>query len=189
MDVILAGQGHMFPNSHSRVPQRSRPSVDSYRPGRFMRSPFLSWSYPVGPLFGAWGASDGDQMRSFCQWRGATRTQVWIWGRQGDHARPRKSISHQYGFTLVEVLIVIVIVAVLAAVVVYAVQDFSGASATANCQSDFKTVEIAREAYDSHTGVYATTVDQLQGDRLKDLPGDINLGSISIETARGRHES
>jgi prepilin-type N-terminal cleavage/methylation domain-containing protein len=58
------------------------------------------------------------------------------------------------GFTLVEVLIVLVIAAVLSAIVVFAVQDVSHETAVASCQSDFKTVESATETFDAQMGAY-----------------------------------
>ena len=65
--------------------------------------------------------------------------------------------NRQKGFTLIELLIVIVILAILAAIVVFAVQNLGGQSARAACQSDYKTVETALEAYKAQTGAYPTT--------------------------------
>jgi general secretion pathway protein G len=70
----------------------------------------------------------------------------------------REEEGHEGGFTLIELLIVIVILAILAAIVVFAVQNLSGQSAKAACQSDYKTVETALEAYKAQTGTYPTTV-------------------------------
>jgi general secretion pathway protein G len=60
----------------------------------------------------------------------------------------------QGGFTLIELLIVIVILAILAAIVVFAVQNLSGTSAQASCNSDYKTVQTAIEAYKAQMGSY-----------------------------------
>jgi general secretion pathway protein G len=51
------------------------------------------------------------------------------------------------GFTLIELLIVIVILAILAAIVVFAVQNLTGSSAKASCESDVQTVDHAIQAY------------------------------------------
>jgi prepilin-type N-terminal cleavage/methylation domain-containing protein len=67
------------------------------------------------------------------------------------------------GFTLVEILIVIVILGILAGVAVFAVQDLSSSSATAACQSDFKTLENAQEVYKAQTGAYALSFTSLEG--------------------------
>jgi general secretion pathway protein G len=59
----------------------------------------------------------------------------------------REGLGHEDGFTLIEALIVIVLLGILAAIVVFAVQNLSGSSETAACQSDYKTVEAAVKAY------------------------------------------
>jgi prepilin-type N-terminal cleavage/methylation domain-containing protein len=61
--------------------------------------------------------------------------------------RIREIKKNQSGFTLIELLIVIVILGVLAAVVVFAVGAFNNKGKAAACQSDFKNLEIADEAY------------------------------------------
>src|ERR1700757_3029610 len=66
----------------------------------------------------------------------------------------REERGDEGGFTLIELLIVIVILGILAAIVVFAVQNLTGSSAQASCKSDFKTVEVAAEAYKAQVGVY-----------------------------------
>ena len=66
----------------------------------------------------------------------------------------REERGDEGGFTLIELLIVIVILGILAAIVVFAVQNLTGSSASASCKSDMKTVETALEAYDSQVGHY-----------------------------------
>ena len=51
------------------------------------------------------------------------------------------------GFTLTELLIVIVILGVLAGIVLFAVGGFTGRGETAACQAAKKTAEVAVEAY------------------------------------------
>jgi general secretion pathway protein G len=58
------------------------------------------------------------------------------------------------GFTLIEVLIVILILGILAGIVVFAVQNLSSSSAQTSCGSDLKTVETAVEAYKAQLGAY-----------------------------------
>lgn len=75
--------------------------------------------------------------------------------RPFDHARQRhESRSEDVGFTLIEILIVIVVLAVLAAIVFLAVQNLAGTSAQAACTGDFKTVESAVEAYKAQVTQY-----------------------------------
>jgi prepilin-type N-terminal cleavage/methylation domain-containing protein len=72
--------------------------------------------------------------------------------------RIREIKNNESGFTLIELLIVIVILGVLAAVVVFAVGAFNKNGLQAACQTDFKTVEIADEAYYAqHNSTYAPT--------------------------------
>src|SRR5882724_675734 len=57
------------------------------------------------------------------------------------------------GFTLVELLIVIVILGILATVTVFAVTGITNKGKTSACQSDAKTLQTAEEAYSANTGV------------------------------------
>ena len=65
------------------------------------------------------------------------------------------------GFTLVELLIVIVILAVLAAIVVFAVGTTSKNAVAASCSADAKSVETALAAYDAQMAAYPTNVAAL----------------------------
>lgn len=53
----------------------------------------------------------------------------------------------QEGFTLVELLIVIVILGILAAIVVFAVGGITDTGQKSACKSDYKSIETAEEAY------------------------------------------
>ena len=58
------------------------------------------------------------------------------------------------GFTLVELLIVIVILGILATVTVFAVTGITNKGKTSACQSDLKVIQTAEEAYNANTGSY-----------------------------------
>jgi general secretion pathway protein G len=58
------------------------------------------------------------------------------------------------GFTLVELLIVIVILGILATVTVFAVTGITNKGKTSACQSDLKVLQTAEEAYNAQNGVY-----------------------------------
>ena len=58
------------------------------------------------------------------------------------------------GFTLVELLIVIVILGILATITVFAVTSITNKSKTSACQSDLKVIQTAEEAYNANTGSY-----------------------------------
>jgi general secretion pathway protein G len=58
-----------------------------------------------------------------------------------------KQRNGEGGFTLVELLIVIVILGILAAIVVLAIGGLSTKSKLAACNADGKTIEVAEDAY------------------------------------------
>jgi type II secretion system protein G len=74
----------------------------------------------------------------------------------------REELGDEGGFTLIELLIVIVILGILAAIVVFAVQNLTGQSASAACQAEYKTVETALESYKAQVGSYPTDFTTLQ---------------------------
>src|SRR5688572_29556531 len=63
------------------------------------------------------------------------------------------------GFTLTELLIVIVILGVLTGVVVVAVGAFTDRGETAACRADKKSVEVATEAYRAKFSAYPAGAD------------------------------
>ena len=81
----------------------------------------------------------------------------------------REERGDEGGFTLIELLIVIVILGILAAIVVFAVQNLTGQSATAACQAEYKTLETAAEAYKAQIGSYPTTLTPLTGTATSSL--------------------
>jgi prepilin-type N-terminal cleavage/methylation domain-containing protein len=65
------------------------------------------------------------------------------------------------GFTLVELLIVIVILGILATVTVFAVTGITNKGKTSACQSDAKTIQTAEEAYSANNGAYTALQSDL----------------------------
>jgi len=80
-------------------------------------------------------------------------------------AAERRAVDEN-GFTLIEVLMVILILAILAATVVFAVQDLGGETARTSCKADYKIVEAAAGAYGAQVGHYPEA-----GDQAADFPG------------------
>ncbi len=65
---------------------------------------------------------------------------------------PEVTDKKDKGFTLVELLIVIVILGILATVTVFAVRGITDKGQTSACQADKKTLETATEAYFAQNG-------------------------------------
>src|SRR4026207_1426720 len=63
------------------------------------------------------------------------------------------------GFTLIELMIVIVILGVLAGIVIFAVGGITDNGNVAACKSDVKTVQVAVEAFKAKNGSYPTDLD------------------------------
>lgn len=76
-----------------------------------------------------------------------------------DLARKKRTRSNQSGFSLIELLIVIVVLGILAATVVFAISGVNADSARAACNSDAKTVEQAVVAFRDNPG-NSVSVDQ-----------------------------
>jgi len=62
------------------------------------------------------------------------------------------------GFTLIELMIVIVILGVLAGIVVFAVGGITDRGTSAACKTDVATVQTAVEAYYAKTGGYPANI-------------------------------
>ena len=73
--------------------------------------------------------------------------------------RERRDRGDEGGFTLIELLIVIVILAILAAIVVFAVQNLTGSSAKASCESDTQTVDHAIQAFVAQMSKQPTAIN------------------------------
>jgi general secretion pathway protein G len=100
-----------------------------------------------------------------------------------ERLRQRREDDQEGGFTLIELLIVIVILAILAAIVVFAVQNLTKQSATAACQSDFKTVETATETFKAQLGDYPNTADEGTGNTYP------NGATLAAATSPGTGEA
>jgi prepilin-type N-terminal cleavage/methylation domain-containing protein len=97
----------------------------------------------------------------------------------------RRASGDDHGFTLLELLIVLVILGVMAAIVVFAVGGMDQASAVTACRSDYKTVETALGAYEGEKGSSATSVNQLVGVWLREPPGTSDGYVIGIDPSTG----
>ena len=78
--------------------------------------------------------------------------------------------SQDKGFTLVELLIVIVILGILATVTVFAVRGITDDSRENSCAAEQRTIETAIEAYYADNGSDPTSVASLVPSFLKQDP-------------------
>jgi prepilin-type N-terminal cleavage/methylation domain-containing protein len=89
----------------------------------------------------------------------------------GSAAHAARSRRGDAGFTLVELLIVVVVLGVLSAIVLFGVGRFRADANTAACQADVSAVNAAADAYDAVTGRYPSEMAQLTlGQYLKSAP-------------------
>ena len=90
------------------------------------------------------------------------------------------------GFTLVELLVVIVILGILAAVAVFAVGGITDKGKKSACKSDVKSVEVAAEAYYAQNSAYAANIAALVTAKfLRSAPETGNGYTISYSSSDG----
>ena len=74
------------------------------------------------------------------------------------------------GFTLVELLIVIVILGILAGIVVFAVGNLTSSAKSNACATEKSTIITADEAYKAQNGSYTNTAGLVGAGLLKTTP-------------------
>ena len=104
--------------------------------------------------------------------------------------RAMQRARDEAGFTLIELMIVIVILGVLAGIVIFAVGGITNNGNVAACKSDVKTVSVAVEAYKAKNGSYPPNLDPalttapdvflraqpgLSGNQLVNTPGGYTI--------------
>jgi prepilin-type N-terminal cleavage/methylation domain-containing protein len=101
----------------------------------------------------------------------------------------------QKGFTLVELLVVIVILGILAAVVVFAVSGSTDEAKSSACKSDASSALSAVEAYRAKTGNYPTAwSDVTSGTNqfLRKAPANYDLntdGTLALKADSGTYKN
>ena len=79
------------------------------------------------------------------------------------------------GFTLVELLIVIVILGILATVTVFAVTGITNKGKDSACKSDLKVIQTAEEANNANTGAYDTLANLKAAGLIHDIPTNFTV--------------
>jgi general secretion pathway protein G len=87
------------------------------------------------------------------------------------------------GFTLVELLIVIVILGILAGIVVFAVGNLTSGAKTNACATEKSTIISADEAYKAQNGSYTDTTGLVTAGLLKTTPSSYQISSAGAVTA------
>jgi prepilin-type N-terminal cleavage/methylation domain-containing protein len=100
--------------------------------------------------------------------RGAAKTIQSPSKAEGTHNMENK--NQDKGFTLVELLIVIVILGILATVTVFAVRGITDKGQENSCAVEKRAIETALEAFFVDTGSDAGSLAALNGDYLKTDP-------------------
>ena len=90
----------------------------------------------------------------------------------------QKDAGEISGFTMIEVLIVIVVLGILAAVVIFALGGITGKSALASCEADGATVSTALAAFNAQNPSFAGTTTYTQADLLPSSTGGTAVGVI-----------
>ena len=88
------------------------------------------------------------------------------------------------GFTLVELLIVIVILGILATVTVFAVRGITDRGKQSTCAADKKTLEVATEAYYAQNGAYPASEADLVPTFLKAASPNYDVSNTGAVTAQ-----
>lgn len=80
-------------------------------------------------------------------------------------------MRRQEGFTLVELMIVVLILGILIAIAVPVYLSATDNAKTNTCKSNLRTIDSAQSTYAAaNEGEYALTLDALVGDSLKSIP-------------------
>jgi prepilin-type N-terminal cleavage/methylation domain-containing protein len=98
--------------------------------------------------------------------------------------RPHAVRRNDSGFTLTELLIVIVILGVLSGIVVFAVGQFSNRGESSACKAAMKTSEVAIETFRANTGRLPANMGELVPSYLRSDPSAPQY-AISINFTTG----
>ena len=107
-----------------------------------------------------------------------------------NHIEIAEETKQDKGFTLVELLIVIVILGILATVTVFAVTGITTRGKDSACKSDMKVIQVAEEANNANTGSYANLATLKTNGLIHDIPSNFKVtlagsGATATYTVQG----
>ena len=88
------------------------------------------------------------------------------------------------GFTLIELMIVIVVLGLVAATVLFAASGVSDRGTQSVCKTNLKQIEGAEEAYFSQVGAYASIPELVARRLLREVPTSPDH-SFAVDVATG----
>jgi len=94
-----------------------------------------------------------------------------------------KTLRQERGFTIVELLIVIVVIAILAAITIVAYNGIQNRAKTSSGQETANSIVKKFEAYNAVNGSYPTTKTQIQGtaeSKIDGLPAATTAGTTPL---------
>lgn len=90
-----------------------------------------------------------------------------------------KKMKDEKGFTLVELLIVIVVIAILAAIVIVAYNGIQNRAKTTKAQTNANAVQKIAEAYNADNNVYPGTIANFSSGTTAKLPAGVSVVSAA----------
>ena len=90
-----------------------------------------------------------------------------------------KKMKDQRGFTIVELLIVIVVIGILAAIVIVAYNGVQNKARTTKAQTNASAVQKVAEAYNADNGVYPGTIANFASASSVKLPTGVTVVSAA----------
>ncbi|HHW06213.1 MAG TPA: prepilin-type N-terminal cleavage/methylation domain-containing protein [Clostridia bacterium] len=100
----------------------------------------------------------------------------------------KKRMKNQKGFTLVELMVVVVIIGILVAIAVPVYNNITETAKEKACEANKRTIQGAVSVYHAKYGRYPENFDALTGDRdkyLEEIPECPSNGVYNIEKENG----
>jgi prepilin-type N-terminal cleavage/methylation domain-containing protein len=94
--------------------------------------------------------------------------------------RIRTKQANDEGFTLVEMLIVIVVLGVLAGITVFGIATFRDDAEAAACDASVKTVSTAVDAYRAKNSAIPSLAQLVAADYIKEAPAGVSISAAGV---------